>query len=115
MSWKLTLNHTSAPILIPDVLVVVRRTYTRRCTGDALKRPRVCALTGRPYVVLLCVGMRDATGKCDAVRLPCTALKLFGTVYRLYTSRTEITRRISKDIFAFLPPVIADGINPRYR
>lgn len=38
----------------------------RRCIGDILKRPRVCGPTGRPYVVLLCVGMRDATGKCDA-------------------------------------------------
>lgn len=75
------------------------RRSLRRRIGDVPKRACVCVLTGRPYVVLLCVGMRDATGKCDAVWTSlCRVRIIWNTVSSVYIASGDKQTRVKRHL-----------------
>lgn len=95
--------------MIPDA-PILSNVMWRRCIGDILKRPRVCG--ARPDRTLYCYASACVTQQESAMRpgLPSAVFKLFGASYRPCASRTEISKCILKDIFAFPAPRYAGGI-----
>lgn len=102
--WRwLLLNHARSPITIPDVCIRHRTRYYLHVGVSTMfwnSGAFMYSLADCKYVVLLCVGMRDATGRCDPTWTSlCRVGIIFGT--SSCTSPTfQISKRILKDIFS---------------